>query len=131
MADADKEKKSVERTLRRFFNGVDKLDVDLIREALHPFQQSFSMTQNGLCRMPVQGWDKFFGQVKSDPGHAFHKTSKKKILSIDVTGTAASAKAELAFSDAVYTDYYNLLKVGDQWYIMNTTYHTRRLKQKS
>ena len=56
-----------------------------------------------------------------------HKKSKKKILSIDVTGTAASAKVELAFSDAVYTDYYNLLKIGDQWYIMNTTYHTRTL----
>ncbi len=131
MVDTNKEKESVERTLRRFFDGVDKLDVDLIRKALHPFHQSFSMTQNGLCRMPVQGWDKFFEQVKSDPGHAFNKKSKKKILSIDITGTAASAKAELAFSDAVYTDYYNLLKVGDEWYIMNTTYHTRTLKQKS
>lgn len=131
MVDKDKERKSIEQTLRRFFDGVDKLDVDTVSKALHPFHQSFSMTQNGLCRMPLQGWNKFFGQVKSDPGHAFHKKSKKKILSIDVTGTAASAKAELAFSDAVYTDYYNLLKVGDEWYIMNTTYDTRRLKQKS
>ncbi len=131
MVDKDKEKKSIERTLRLFFDGVDKLDSDSLKKALHPFHQSFNMTQNGLCRMPMPAWDKFFEQVKNDPDHAFNKKSKKKILSIDVTGTAASAKAELAFSDAVYTDYYNLLKVGDDWYIMNTTYHTRMLKQKS
>ena len=73
--------------------------------------------------MPVLGWDKFVQEVKDDPDNAFNKGSKKKILSIDITGTAASAKAELAFSDVVFTDYYNLLKIGDEWLIMNTTYH--------
>ena len=128
MADANHEKENVKRTVRCFFDGVDNLDADKIKEALHPLQRSFSMTANGLCGMPVLSWDKFLQDVKNNPDHAFHKKSKKKILSIDITGTAASAKAELAFSDAVYTDYYNLLKIDDQWYIMNTTYHTTKLK---
>jgi hypothetical protein len=123
MTDLQKEKKNVERTLRCFFDGVDKLDADAIKKALHPLQRSFSITPNGLCGMPVLGWDKFVQEVKNDPDNAFNKGSKKKILSIDITGTAASAKAELAFSDVVFTDYYNLLKIGDEWLIMNTTYH--------
>ena len=123
MKDLQEEKKNVERTLRCFFDGVDKLDADTIKKALHPLQRSFSITPDGLCGMPVLAWDRFVQDVKNDPDHAFNKGSKKKILSIDITGTAASAKAELAFSDVVYTDYYNLLKIGDQWHIMNTTYH--------
>ncbi len=130
MADVNKEKENVKRTLHCFFEGVDNLDADIVRKALHPLQRSFSMTENGLCGMPVLSWDRFFQDVKNDPDHAFHKKSKKKILSIDITGTAASAKAELAFSDAVYTDYYNLLKIGDEWYIMNTTYHTKKIGDK-
>ncbi|UCB52509.1 MAG: nuclear transport factor 2 family protein [Candidatus Zixiibacteriota bacterium] len=123
MKDLQKEKKNVERTLRCFFDGVDKLDADMIKKALHPLQRSFSITPDGLCGMPMLAWDKFIQDVKNDPDNTLNKGSKKRILSIDVTGTAASAKAELAFSDVVFTDYYNLLKIGDQWYIMNTTYH--------
>jgi hypothetical protein len=130
MTDINEEKKKIERTLRHFFRGLDNLDADTIKKALHPLQRSFSMTENGLCGMPVLAWDGFIQNVKNNPDHAFHKGSKKKILSIDVTGTAASAKAELAFSDAVYTDYYNLLKIGDEWHIMNTTYHTKKIGDK-
>ena len=126
MTDVDKEKKKIERTLRYFFDGLDNLDVDTIKRALHPLQRSFSITPNGLCGMPLLAWDRFIQDVKNNPDHAFHKGSKKEILSIDVTGTAASAKAELAFSDAVYTDYYNLLRIGDEWCIMNTTYHATK-----
>ena len=129
MADLQKEKKKVEQTLRCFFDGVDKLDADTIKRALHPLQRSFSINPNGLCGMPVLAWDKFVERVRNDPDHAFNKGSKKKILSIDITGNAASAKAELAFCDAVYTDYYNLLKFGDEWLIMNTTYHTTWFKK--
>jgi hypothetical protein len=128
MTDLQKEKKNVERTLRCFFDGLDKLDADVIKKALHPLQRSFSITPKGLCGMPVLTWDKFVQDARNDPDNALNKGSKKKILSIDITGTAASAKAELAFPDAVYTDYYNLLKIGDEWLIMNTTYYTRRLK---
>jgi hypothetical protein len=127
MTDINNEKKKIEGTLRYFFDGLDNLDLDPIKKALHPLQRSFSMTENGLCGMPVPAWDRFIQDVKNNPDHAFHKGSKKKILSIDITGTAASARAELAFSNAVYTDYDNLLKIGDAWYIMNTTYHARAL----
>lgn len=128
MTGDQKEKKNIERTLGYFFDGLDKLDPDMIKKALHPLQRSFSITPNGLCGMPALAWDRFIQDVENDPDSAFNKRSKKKILSIDITGTAASAKAELAFSDVVYTDYYNLLKIGDEWFIMNTTYHTKRLK---
>jgi hypothetical protein len=122
----DREK--IEKTLNCFFEGLDKLDVEKIKSALHPLQRSFCITPDGLCGMYVSGWDKFIEKIKNDPDHSFRRGSKKSILSIDISGNAASAKAELAFSDIVYTDYYNLLKIDDQWYIMNTTYDTRALQ---
>jgi len=128
MTNTNNEKEKIEKTLNCFFDGLDDLDVDKIKQALHPLQRSFCITPNGLCGMFVSSWDKFIEKVKNNPDHSFRRESKKRILSIDIAGNAASAKAELVFSDVVYTDYYNLLKIDGQWYIMNTTYDTRALQ---
>jgi hypothetical protein len=129
MTNTNNEKEKIEKTLNCFFEGLDDLDVDMIKKALHPLQRSFCITPDGLCGMFVSSWDKFIEKVKNNPNHSFRRGSKKRILSIDIAGNAASAKAELAFSDVIYTDYYNLLKIDDQWFIMNTTYHSELLKE--
>jgi hypothetical protein len=44
---------------------------------------------------------------------------KRRIVSVDVTGNAASAKVELDYPSAKLTDYMSLLKVGNEWRIVN------------
>jgi hypothetical protein len=44
---------------------------------------------------------------------------KRRIVSVDVTGSAASAKIELDYPTAKLTDYMSLLKVGGEWKIVN------------
>lgn len=44
---------------------------------------------------------------------------KRRIVSVDVTGNAASAKIELDYPNAKLTDYMSLLKVGNEWKIVN------------
>jgi hypothetical protein len=47
---------------------------------------------------------------------------KRRIVSIDITGTAAMAKLELDHPDALLTDYMLLLKVDGEWRIIAKTF---------
>lgn len=49
----------------------------------------------------------------------------RRIDSIDVSGTAAIAKATLIHGATTFTDYFVLLKVGDEWKIANKVYSAR------
>ena len=119
------EKKAIENTLQYFFDGIDGLNIDLVRKALHPEARSFYVTEDGTVGgLLYSEWEAYLENVKNTPDHPLCRSkSIKKIIYIDVIGTAASAKAELIFEDCTFVDYYNLLKVDNRWYIVNTTFH--------
>ena len=45
------------------------------------------------------------------------QNAEGRVISIDITRTAAEAKIELETETRLFTDYFNLLKEGDRWYI--------------
>lgn len=42
-----------------------------------------------------------------------------RIISLDITGNIASAKCELETTKALFTDYFNLLRISETWYIVD------------
>jgi hypothetical protein len=131
MTGVEKEQESIKQTLQYFFDGLDNLDAESIKKAFYPQARSFCITSHGLGGMPVDNWNRVIESVKKDPEHPFGKEkSKKNVVYIDVTETAASAKVEWVFSEFMFTDYYNLLKIDGQWRIMNKVYHTTSLPDK-
>ena len=42
-----------------------------------------------------------------------------EIISINITEDIASAKCEIHTKDRLYTDYFNMMKIGDNWYIVD------------
>jgi len=119
-----KERISIEKTLQYFFDGLDNLDAFTIKKAFHPEARSFSVDQDTLDCKTIDHWDKTTRTAKDNPDHPFRTKSRKNIVYIDITGVAASAKVEWIFQDFMFTDYYNMLKIGERWYIMNKIYHT-------
>ena len=53
---------------------------------------------------------------------------KRRVVMVDVTGDAAVAKVELDFPDAKFTDYFSLLKVGNEWKIIHKWFHRQPQK---
>ena len=51
-----------------------------------------------------------------------------KIINIDITANIASAKCELETKTKLFTDYFNLMKVKDEWFIVDKI-ATNRLKE--
>jgi hypothetical protein len=53
---------------------------------------------------------------------------KRTIDSVDVSGTAAMARATLVHGATTFTDYFVLLKVDGEWKIANKVYSSRPTK---
>jgi hypothetical protein len=54
-------------------------------------------------------------------------TRQRRVDSIDVSGTAAYAKATLVHGVVTFTDHFVLLKVDGVWKIANKVYHAHRM----
>jgi len=54
---------------------------------------------------------------------------KRRIDFIDITGNAAIAKLTLDYPDVTFTDYMSLLKIGDEWKIVNKIFYAERKKK--
>lgn len=51
---------------------------------------------------------------------------RRRIAAVHVTGNAASGIVVLDYPTVKFTDYMNLVKVGDEWKIVNKTYVAER-----
>jgi hypothetical protein len=55
---------------------------------------------------------------------------KRTIESIDVAGTAASAKIILDYPTVRFVDYMTLLKIGDEWKIVSKVFYAEQKAKK-
>jgi hypothetical protein len=62
----------------------------------------------------------FRGQPQPDEAQR-----KRRIASVDVTGSAAVAKVILDYPQATLTDYFALLKIDGKWQIVNKIFHSQ------
>lgn len=58
------------------------------------------------------------------------KNAGGRIISINVTDDIASAKCEIFTADRLFTDYFNLMKVKDRWYIVDKIATNKEKKSK-
>ena len=54
---------------------------------------------------------------------------RRRIVSVDITGSAAMGKIELDYPQATLTDYMSLLKVDGQWKIVGKVFHSEPKKK--
>ncbi len=122
----------IRKTIQLFFDGFDNFDAEMIKRAFYSDKaEMFSVNENSLKlrKNQIKNWNKIFEDVRKDPNNIWNKEkSKKKIIYIDITGSAANAKVEYKFSEYVYTDYYNLIKADGSWYIVNKIFDTEFFK---
>ncbi|HJR60419.1 MAG TPA: nuclear transport factor 2 family protein [Vicinamibacterales bacterium] len=53
---------------------------------------------------------------------------RRRVVMVDVAGDAAVAKVELDFPDTKITDYFSLLKIGEDWKIVHKWFHRQPRK---
>jgi hypothetical protein len=107
-------------TLMDYIDGTANGDTEQVRRAFHP---DFNLyTVNDADSLVIRSGTKYIDGIK--PGEK--NTRQGRIISIDVEGNAAMAKAEIAVPGwRIFTDYFLLLKYEGGWRIVQKSYSWR------
>jgi hypothetical protein len=106
--------------LMDYIDGTANGDPEQVRRAFHP---DFNLyTVNDADSLMVRSGAKYIDGIKVGEKN----TRQGRIISIDVEGNAAMAKAEIAVPGwRIFTDYFLLLKYEGAWRIVQKSYSWR------
>ncbi len=113
---------AVRRTVETYLHGLKFNDVDSFRKAFYPEARLYFRKKDGtLGQLTQEQWYEGFAKSAGQ-----EEKGDLRIVSVDVTGSAAAVKVVEAYPGSTYTDYLNLLKLGDDWKIVNKIYVAER-----
>ncbi|EAY30108.1 nuclear transport factor 2 family protein [Microscilla marina] len=111
----------IQEVIKHYFEGGANSNIASFKKALHP-KTYLKFSKNGA-----------YTEIDMPTYYGFYKAGKvnqrvSKILSIDITDSAAAAKVSIAGKKRVFTDYFTLLKLKDGWKIVSKTSTNRPVK---
>jgi len=102
-----------------YFEGGRTADSSLTRQAFDLGRaHMFYVQADTLVDVPIPEYVRRVGSGRNRPNFA-PDNNQRRIVMVDVSGTAAVAKLEIRTPTAVLTDYMSLLKVGGRWVVVN------------
>jgi hypothetical protein len=123
-ARTDPDETAIRRHIERYyFEGVRNADTAAAHRAFHPVLTMYSVRDGELAPRTVTDWLKSIAERAPRPPKP--DAVPRRIVSVDVTGSAAMAKLELAYPEATVTDYMSLLKVDGEWTIVGKIFDRR------
>ncbi|HEX9704081.1 MAG TPA: nuclear transport factor 2 family protein [Gemmatimonadales bacterium] len=111
----DADEAAVRRTLDHYLQGHATGDGAHFAKAFHPDAKLFWTREGQLAQRTSADY------IASASGRPAPDEARRtrRIVSVDVTGDAASAKIVLDYPGVVLTDYMSLLRIGNEWLIVN------------
>ena len=118
------DEQAVRAVINQYFRGHATGSADEMRKAFMPTAHIEGIRSGKFVSWTV---DEYCANFKGQPA-ADEATRKRAIDSVDVSGTAAMAKATLVHGPTTFTDYFVLLKDNGEWKIANKVYSSRPTK---
>jgi Putative lumazine-binding len=92
---------------------------DFMRKAFHTDAKIMAFRDGKLMNMTAEEFaSRFNGKPAADEAQR-----KRRIENVEITGNAGVGKIVLEYPTVTYTDYMSLLKVGDEWKIVNKVFY--------
>ena len=118
----DAERAGVRVALEHYLQGHATGEAAHMREAFLPTAHIEGIREGKFTSWTLEEYCALFTGTPA----ADEATRRRSIDSIDVSGTAASAKATLIHGPITFTDYFVLLKIDGVWKIANKVYYGQR-----
>lgn len=112
----------VRAAIETYLRGHATGDPACMREAFLPTAHIEGLRDGKFSSWGLEEYCALFGGAPA-PDEA---SRRRTIDVVDVSGTAAMAKATLVHGPVTFTDYFVLLKVDGAWKIANKVYHGQR-----
>lgn len=115
------EYQAIVKVLSKYNEGIKQARSNVMQPAFDNQATMFVVDEdNKLAGGPIQGlYDIVDNAFQPSP------EAQVEIVSIDIVGTAASARVDLNdISGFCFTDFFHLLKVDGAWTVIGKIYHT-------
>lgn len=109
----NQEKVLLEKTIQTYFDGWMTGDTIKIGKAMHLTCQLKVIKDNEVVEYDRKTYLKGF---KLRPKL---ENTQGRIINIDITGNVASAKCEIETAQRLFTDYFNMMRLNGEWYIVD------------
>jgi Putative lumazine-binding len=120
-----KERDLVKVPLENYLQAHAGGNPELIRKAFHADARITAFREGKLVNLSTEEFaSRFNGKAADDEAKR-----KRSIESIDISGNAAIAKIILDYPTVKFTDYMTLLKIGDEWKIVNKSFYAEMKEQ--
>lgn len=117
---ASADEAAVRAALNHYLLAHSTGDGNHIKDVFHPELKMFFAREGQIRFRPgpeyIAG---FSGRPAADEAQR-----KRRIESVDITGTAAMAKVVLDYPAATLTDYFQLVKANGEWKIVSKIFHS-------
>ncbi|HET6180969.1 MAG TPA: nuclear transport factor 2 family protein, partial [Candidatus Sulfotelmatobacter sp.] len=90
---------------------------DFIRQAFTP-DARIEFVEDGQLRQWAR--EEFATKFQTQASDEYRRV--RRVEQLDITGTAASATVTLDYPQVRFTDHLSLLKIGNQWKVVNKTF---------
>ena len=105
--------------LENYIQGHATGNGDFMRKAFHTEAKVMAFRDGKLTNITSEEFaSRFNGKPAADEAQR-----KRVIESVEITGNAGIGKIVLDYPTVKFTDYMSLLKVGDEWKIVNKVFY--------
>ncbi|HKR07582.1 MAG TPA: nuclear transport factor 2 family protein [Gemmatimonadaceae bacterium] len=118
-----REVSAVRAVVERYLHGLKFNDTVSLHQSFWPEARLFAIRPNGQINELTQA--KWYAMFEKSAGK--EEKGDLRIASVDITGNAAAVKVVEDYPDSRYTDYLNLLRINDRWWIVNKIYTMERI----
>ncbi|TBO43978.1 nuclear transport factor 2 family protein [Pedobacter kyonggii] len=107
------DKELIKQTIEIYFDGWMTGDTSKIGKVMHSTCNLKTIKENEVVVIDRKS---YLSRFKLRPKL---ENSFGRLISINVTGRTASAKCEIEIPERIFTDYFNMMKLNDEWYIVD------------
>jgi hypothetical protein len=118
----DADSTQIRKVIGVYFRGHATANADTMRAAFLPTAHIEGIRNGVFTSWTV---DQYVANFRGKPA-ADEATRTRVIDIVDMTGSAAMAKATLKHGATTFADYFVLLKSDGKWLIANKVYHAQR-----
>lgn len=105
--------------LENYIQGHATGNGDFMRKAFHADAKVMAFRDGKLTNITAEEFaSRFNGKPAPDEAQR-----KRRIESVEITGNAGVGKIVLDYPAVTFTDYMSLLKIGDEWKIVNKVFY--------
>ena len=109
----------VEQAVSYYLDGGTNNDFETLKKAFHETATMKYIGRDGYTEVNAL---EFFGKAMK-PGPKSNR--KTRVVAIDVSGHAATAKLEIDYPTFTFVDYMTLLKLDGEWKIVSKVFYRR------